>query len=405
MSDIVTNSQASAPVRYGVIGTGMMGVEHIQNILAIDGADVTAVADPHPESQEWARGAVRDWFEKEADQQGVATPDTGGSGAPDELAVFDNHVEMLDSGLVDAVVVASPNHTHIDVLLDILDRPIHVLVEKPLCTTLEDCRRVIEAADASTERFPDRVVWMGLEYRYMPPIQRLLAEVESGTVGEPRMVAIREHRFPFLVKVDNWNRFSRNTGGTLVEKCCHFFDLMISITGAKPVRVMASGGQDVNHLDERYDGETPDILDNAYVIVDFDNGARGLLDLCMFAEASKNEREISVVGPKGKLEALDTESLIRIGRRTDDIVSGINIVSEEGVVAPDVKHVGLHHGASYLEHLDFLDAIVSGRQADVTLRDGLWSAAIGFAAHRSIDTGLPVGLADLEELAGMEFES
>ena len=56
------------------------------------------------------------------------------------------------------------------------------------------------------------------------------------------MVAIREHRFPFLVKVDNWNRFTKNTGGTLVEKCCHFFDLMIQATGSRPVRVMASGG-------------------------------------------------------------------------------------------------------------------------------------------------------------------
>lgn len=410
MSDNETSSpdsaaDSAAPVRYGVIGTGMMGVEHIQNILALEGAMVTAVADPHTESQDWARVAVRTWFDQKPYQHDLVTGGVDGPVEPPELAVFDDHVALLDSGLVDAVVVASPNHTHVEVLLDILERPVHVLVEKPLCTTLEDCRRVIEAADAAKERFPDRVVWMGLEYRYMPPIRRLIAEVDAGTIGQPRMVAIREHRFPFLVKVDNWNRFSRNTGGTLVEKCCHFFDLMINIIGSKPTRVMASGGQDVNHLDETYDGEVPDILDNAYVLVDFENGARAMLDLCMFAEASKNEREISVVGPKGKLEALDTESLIRVGRRTDDIVSGINIVTEERVNAPDVKHVGLHHGASYLEHVDFLDAIVSRRQAEVTLRDGLWSAAIGFAAHRSIDTGAPVDLWTLDELADMEFVS
>ena len=379
----------------------MMGVEHIQNILAIDGAEVTAVADPDPESQNWARIAVRTWFDQKPYQHGLVGKGTDGPVAPAEPAVFDDHLALLDSGLVDAVVVASPNHTHLDVLLDVLERPIHVLIEKPLCTSLDDCRRVVEAADAARARFPDRIVWMGLEYRYMPPIRRLMQELESGTVGDVRMVAIREHRFPFLVKVGNWNRFSRNTGGTLVEKCCHFFDLMITMVGANPVRVMASGAQDVNHLDETYDGETPDILDNAYVIVEFDNGARGLLDLCMFAEATKNEREISVVGTAGKLEALDTESLIRIGRRTDDIVSGINVVTEERVTATDVKHVGLHHGASYLEHVDFVDAIRSGRTEAVTLRDGLISAAIGFAAHRSIDTGLPVRLDELSELAGL----
>jgi hypothetical protein len=48
--------------------------------------------------------------------------------------------------------------------------------------------------------------------------------------------------------------------------------------------------------------QVPDIIDNAYVIVEFDNGCRGMLDLCMFAEGSKNEQEISVVGDIGKVE-------------------------------------------------------------------------------------------------------
>lgn len=47
--------------------------------------------------------------------------------------------------------------------------------------------------------------------------------------------------------------------------------------------------------------QVPDIIDNAYVIIEFENGARGMLDLCMFAEGSKNEQEISVVGDTGKV--------------------------------------------------------------------------------------------------------
>jgi len=407
MTDGDTSGE-QALIRYGVIGTGMMGVEHIQNVLAMQGAVVTAVSDPNPQSQEWARIAVRTWFDQVPHRSTLVGKGDGAPVDPHEIAVFDDHVALLDSGLVDAVVIASPNFTHVDILLDVIDRPIHALVEKPLCTTLKDCRRVVEAADAAKERFPDRVIWMGLEYRYMPPIKRLLAEVDAGAVGDPRMVAIREHRFPFLDKVDNWNRFNRNTGGTLVEKCCHFFDLMLQVIDAKPVRVFASGAQDVNHLNERYDGETPDIIDNAYVIVDYDNGARSLLDLCMFAEPSKNEREISVAGPAGKLEALDTESLIRIGRRTDDIVSGINVVTEEKVIDRSIKHVGLHHGASYLEHVDVLNAIrdakrIGTAEVPVTLLDGLRSAAIGFAAHQSIETGLPVDLDSLPELAGLDW--
>ena len=363
------NTSRSDTVRYGVIGTGMMGVEHIENIAHLDGAVVTAVSDPVAERRSIGSASVTSF----------------GGVAPVE---FSDHRELLDSGLVDAVVIASPNMTHASVLDDVLESDVHLLVEKPLCTTVADCRRVVEAAASGPS---DRVVWMGLEYRYMPPTTALLAEVRSGVIGEVKMVAIREHRFPFLVKVGNWNRFTRNTGGTLVEKCCHFFDLMRLAADADPVRVMASGGQDVNHLDEVYDGEVPDILDNAYVIVEFANGVRGMLDLCMFAEASVNEQEIAVTGDAGKVEALVTQSVLRVGRRAD----GLHVVDERPIVADGVRHVGLHHGASYLEHVDFLDAVRSGRPASVTLQDGLWSVAIGAAAHRSIESGRPVMISEV----------
>jgi predicted dehydrogenase len=94
----------------------------------------------------------------------------------------------------------------------------------------------------------------------------------------------------------------RNTGGTFVEKCCHFFDLMRLITASEPLRVYASAGMDVNHLDEEYGGERPDILENGFVTVDFASGARALLDLCMFAEASRNEQEIAATGEAGRVE-------------------------------------------------------------------------------------------------------
>ena len=126
--------------------------------------------------------------------------------------------------------------------------------------------------------------------------QRVLAEIRAGTVGQVQMVTIREHRFPFLVKIGDWNRFNRDTGGTLVEKCCHFFDLMNLLVDDRAVRVMASGAQDVNHVCECYNGEVPDIFDEAFVIIEYKHGARSMLDLCMFAGASRNEQDISVVG-------------------------------------------------------------------------------------------------------------
>ena len=349
-------------IRYGVIGTGMMGVEHIENINAIDGAQVTAISDP----DEGSRTAA----------QAIAGLGDG--------AVFSDHGQLLDSGLVDAVVLASPNFTHADILDDIIASGVHFLTEKPLATTVADARRVTDAAASS-----DAVCWMGLEYRYKPPIARLIEEVRSGRVGDVKMIAIREHRFPFLEKVGDCNRFTSNTGGTLVEKCCHFFDLMTLIADDEPVRVFASGAQDVNHLDESYDGEVPDMLDNAYVIVDYRGGTRALLDLCMFAEGSQNEQELAVTGDKAKVEAFVPENFVRISHRDGSPVETIPIDDER------IAYQGLHEGSSFLEHLDFFEAIRNEQPPKVTLEDGFLSVAIGIAAHRSIDEGRPVMMSEV----------
>lgn len=352
-------------VKYGIIGVGMMGREHLINLyhLRSQGASVVAIADPHVPSQHLALDLARsyNW----------------------PVKVFTGHKELLESGMCDVVVVSSPNMTHYEILMDIINhpKPHHVLVEKPLCTTVAHCKEVVDAA----RKRKDMLVQVGLEYRYMPPVAKLIEIVEGKTLGQVKMVAIREHRFPFLVKVNNWNRFNVNTGGTLVEKCCHFFDLMRLFAGANPVRVMASGAIDVNHKDEIYDGKVPDIIDNAYVIVEFDNGCRGMLDLCMFAEGSKNEQEISVVGDIGKGEAFVPESIVRFGTRVGGR-DGVRTIKAED---DRIKYDGLHHGSSYLEHLNFLFAIrAKGKRAPaVDLQDGLISVAIGVAAQVSIEEG------------------
>ena len=186
--------------------------------------------------------------------------------------------------------------------------------------------------------------------------------------------------FPFLPKVGDWNRSARNTGGTFVEKCCHFFDLMRLLTAREPVRVYAWAGQDVNHLDERYGGETPDILDNGYVVVDFEGGARALLDLCMFAEASENEQEIAAVGDAGKIECFLPESTVVIGVREPR-----RIERHEMRVAPEVLAAGAHHGSTFVEHQRFRRAVLEGRPAEVTAEDGLRAVAMGVPRDAAMD--------------------
>ncbi len=371
----MTPPLADRELSYAIIGYGLMGGEHARNLhLLTDrqhGVRLTAVVDPEPRSRQQAR------------------KDIGES-----IATYSSIQELLDAGGTDAVVVASPNFTHRSVLDELWGQPLHLLIEKPLCTTVEDCLQVGERA-----RSHPAVVWVGMEYRYMPPVARLIEEVHSGTIGTPRMVAIREHRFPFLPKIGDWNRFNRNSGGTLVEKCCHFFDLMVQITGRRPISVFASGAQDVNHLDERYDGETPDILDNAFVVVDFEDGVRGLLDLCMFAEASEHEQEISVTGELGKVECLLPQSIVRVGRRDLDPAGPLpgsmrldRVETLELPIERELLEAGHHHGSTYYQHLRFLQAVRGTGDVEVTVDDGTLAVRIGDAAQRSIDESRVVRL-------------
>lgn len=347
---------------YAILGCGMMGREHMRNLALVDGAELVAIADSNTGSREAAATLAEDLGQS--------------------ITLYADNSDLLKSQEADAIIIASPNHTHFEVVQRAMEQHKAILLEKPMCTTVADAEALAKLQSDYAPLF-----WVDMEYRYMPPVARFIERVHGGETGLVKMLSIREHRFPFLPKVGDWNRFSRNTGGTLVEKCCHFFDLMRHILQDEPVRVFASGGQDVNHLDESYDGETPDILDNAYVLIDFAGGARAVLDLCMFAEGSEQQEDIYALGPQGKLEVQIPAGKVTWSPRDR---SGPFV---EAVDTPkDALAAGDHHGATYFQLRDFHAALVNGGQAKVTARDGLRAVAMGAAAHQSIDTGQPVEL-------------
>ncbi|MCB1693819.1 MAG: hypothetical protein KDI19_13715, partial [Pseudomonadales bacterium] len=100
---------------------------------------------------------------------------------------------------------------------------------------------------------------------------------------------------------------------------------------------------------------------------------------------SRHEQQLAVTGDIGKIEtAVPGDELYVSNRKRGGHV--VVPVRQD----PRVREQGFHHGASYLEHLGFIDAIQSGKPAAVTTRDGLRSVAIGLAAQASIDSGLPI---------------
>ncbi len=345
-----------------------MAREHILNISLIDNAEVVALSDPHEDSLNQCKEILKT-----------------------NVSCFKRHQEMIKENIVDVYLISSPNFTHIDILKDVIKTKKHILVEKPLCTNTKDCLEIKKL----TKDYPS-VFWTAMEYRYMPPVSKFIKEIHNNTIGDLKILTIREHRFPFLKKINDWNRFEKNTGGTLVEKCCHFFDLMRLIVGSNPISVYASGGQDVNHLDEEYNGKKPDIIDNAYVIINFENGARSMLELCMFAENSDMQEELVAIGHKGKIETSvpsndsgKISSNLRIGMR-DGKTKIENIEVDKKII-----EAGHHHGSTYYEHLAFLNAIKNNSVPEVSLSDGLIAVAVGEAAEKSIKLGRLINIEEI----------
>jgi len=358
-----------AAIRYGVVGTGMMGVEHLRNIALVPGAEIVALADPEPTSLGWARDALGE--------------------RASAVRTFDTVEAFAAAGGVGAVVIASPNHTHRQVLEPLLAMDAAILCEKPLATTMEDARWIVAQTQGRAAPF-----WTGMEYRFMPPAAEFIRQVHGGRVGRLQMLSIREHRFPFLPKVGDWNRFARNTGGTMLEKCCHFFDLMRLIVGAEPVRVYCSGAMDVNHLDERYDGAAPDIIDNSFTTVDFANGVRAMLDLSMFADGAEHQEEMSATGDQARLDVLIPPGELvfspRVGFR------GAKAVERSTVpIDPVARGAGSHEGATYYQHQAFAAAVRGEGPVQVTAEDGLRAVAIGVAAEISAREHRVVAMSEL----------
>ena len=350
-------------LNYGLLGCGMMGQEHIRNILLLENCRVHAIHEPDEGMRKCAAELVPD------------------------VVFHDSLADLINDDGIDCLVIVSPNFMHADQLKQIASmRTLPILVEKPLATNPAD-----EATIKELQKNYAAPVWVAMEYRYMPPLARFIEQCEEVT-GGVQMLTIREHRFPFLEKVNDWNRLNKYSGGTLVEKCCHFFDLMRLVLGSEPVRVMASGAQMVNHLDEIYDGEKSDIWDAAYAIFEFKSGAKSMLELSMFAEGSEFQEHITAVGPKGKIECLipgptrfwpghlgaPPEPKLIISPRDPLGASIVEVSVDEKLLA-----AGDHHGSTFYQHQGFRRVVLGEQEPEVTLNDGWRAVAMGMAAQQS----------------------
>ncbi len=365
-----------ASLSFGFIGCGIMGQEHIRNTLVEGRARIGGLYDPAPRSIEQALAACN---------RGP-TP-----------TVYASLAEACADPATDALVISTPNHTHLEVMREAVRHDKAIFVEKPVATTIDAAFELCALAAAHRN-----VVRVGLQYRYKAVYAQAIDEVRTrGSVGRVHNVSMLEHRFPFLDKVGQWNKFNEYSGGTLVEKCCHYFDLLGLFAGARPQQVFAHGSQAVNFLDFTYRNRRADALDQAQVSIRYANGVIGALSLCMFVPGTREE--LVVCGDRGRLHTVESAQLGEANTNRMELWLGENGVSRTSEPGYPAYIAGAgHHGATYFEHVAFVDDITAGTRGGPSLADAFWAVVTGAAAQQSIDAGgaidvenlLPDGLAD-----------
>jgi predicted dehydrogenase len=341
-------------MKIGFLGTGMMGLSHIELIRdEFPQVELAAICDPHGPYLEKARAA-----------------------APAARLCRDAN-EMCSSD-VDAIVISTPGHTHADLTEMCLKAGKHVFAEKPVMTTRAGCRRMVDLAS----RFENQIVLINHELRYSKFFEKIKDLVAGGEIGEPQLVWCKEFRGPFLKKVNDWIQDSRYSGGCLVDKNCHHFDLMNWWVGSRPKRVCGFGGNDVVHVvKNQYE-----VIDHASVSFEYENGVRGGLLLCMFSPKTGEDLEMGMIGSEGRLETKMSREEIWHWKRGADSADPI-------VHHMPSRKVGWHKHHGFVEtHAAFFRAIKEGGRPLTDVRDCVGGTLLAIAAEDAIKSGTVVSV-------------
>jgi len=358
-----------------VIGAGMIGMEHIKCTLLEGRAEIVGLYDTSSLSIEKTLAAC-------------ATLMPG-----KELKVYPNLDAACSDPDVDALLITTPNFSHIEVLRTAVKYDKHIFMEKPMATTLEDAAEIVKIAQGYK-----KTLQIGLQYRYKAICAEAQHEaLERKSLGDVKSLFIMEHRVPFHDKAQQWNKFSKYSGGTYVEKCCHYFDLFNLFAQSKPKSVYAVGSQAVNYKEFEFKGEKSDIIDNGTVIVTYENGVVATLHLCMFAPMFYEE--LVICGTEGRLKAYENRDWLP-DRRPQTF---LEILHGEGgkpskimtPCYPDSIQASGHHGSTFYEHMYFIDNMDGKKTQTATVEEGFWSVVVGSAAEESLRKGRTIDIAEM----------
>ena len=258
-------------VRYGIVGVGNQGSGYAVKFFdngKVENGVLVAVCDSNPAKLEALKARMEN----------------------SDITYFTDYKEMLDSGVCDAVIVATPHYVHPEITIECLKRNIHVLCEKPAGVYTQQVREMNAAAEQSNALFG--LVFNQRMNSLYKEMRKIIQEGGIGDLQRVTWIITDWFRTQFYYDAGSWRAtWDGEGGGVLINQCPHQLDLLLWIVGKRPVAV--------NGFCKYGKWHDIEVEDEVTAYLEYDNGATGVFITTTGEAPGSNRLEIS--GTKGKL--------------------------------------------------------------------------------------------------------
>ena len=358
----------SRKIKLGIIGIGNMGSSHaklVKNGKCPD-FEIVAIAEKNAARLEWAK------------EQGFG----------ENITYFEDAIAMLDSGLIEACLVAAPHYDHVPFTIACIERGIHVMTEKPAGVYTKQVRQMNEAS----EKHPEVVFGLMFNQRTNCVYRKLRELVQSGKYGQIRRtnwLITNWYRSQAYYNSGGWRAsWKGEGGGVLLNQCPHQLDLWQWICGM-PVRVHAH-----MHFGKWHDIE---VEDDVTAYVEYANGSTGVFITSTGDASGSNRLEIQM--DKAKFVVENDKLIMEEFEPSEPEFARTNTKPFGG---PKAQEVAVETDGQNPQHAGVMnawaDAILNGGQLVADGKEGINSLMLSNAMHLSGFLGKTIELPVDEDL-------
>lgn len=379
--------------KVGIIGTGIRAIFLVSEILKNHCLEIVAISDINNDNMLQIRRIYNEKWD-----------------------MYHDYNELLQRKDIDGIIITSPDYVHEEQAIATLEAGKHLFLDKPLAITLDGAKRVIEAKHRS-----ERILIVGFVLRYDKLYMKMKELINSGIIGEVKtgwvLHSVGSSSDWFF---HDWHGKMENTGGLLLQKGCHDFDIINWVVKSNAKKIVATGSKDFfigekhntlicqeciekntcseaiidkeinleqidsGKLDVFYNQwrnqcsfrEEIDVLDNHQVVIEYENGV--IVSYMENHYTPDDNREYIFIGTKGKLKLDDAAGKITVQLRT-------NSSDRKEEIVYDNSFLGQWHGDGNKYILeDFVQAMKSGKQPAADTNVGYAALEIALTAHASI---------------------